>query len=143
MKKGYLALIITVVTLLIYGASCTTKGPTTSTTDYASLIVNLQDAGATIEQQGEVIQPFFSVSGQSIKVNGEDIQVFEYQSDAGAESEAALVSPDGSSIGTSIPFWIGPPHFYKSGKIIVLYIGENKAVTDLLQELLGSQFAGQ
>lgn len=143
MKKRYLTLIIIVVTLLIYGTGCATKGPTPSTTDYASLIVNLQNAGATIEQQGEVIQPFFSVSGQSIKVNGEDIQVFEYQSEAGAESEVALVSPDGSSIGTSIPFWIGPPHFYQSGKIIVLYIGENKAVTDLLQELLGSQFAGQ
>jgi hypothetical protein len=77
------------------------------------------------------------------KLNGEDVQVFEYHDHSTAKTEAALVSPDGSFIGTSLPFWIAPPHFYKAGLIIVLYVGENTAVTDALESILGEQFAGR
>jgi hypothetical protein len=76
-------------------------------------------------------------------VNGEDVQVFEYSDQSTTEAEAALISPDGSSIGTSLPFWVAPPHFYKAGRIIVLYVGESKAVTDVLESVLGPQFAGR
>ncbi|MFC1938899.1 hypothetical protein ACFLWM_01940 [Chloroflexota bacterium] len=146
MKKRCLVLIIIIMTLLVYGAGCGTKEPAVSTTNYDSFIVNLRAAGATVEHPSlpqVIVQDFFSVTGQVFEVNGEDVQVFEYIDQSIAEAEAALVSPDGSSIGTSLPFWVGPPHFYKSGRIIVLYVGENKAVIDLLQEVLGSQFAGR
>ncbi len=134
-------LISTIIILMLgaYSIGCTSEKPM----DYASLIDNLRAAGATVEPAGEIIQDFFSASGQAIKVNGEDVQVFEYSNEAETETEAALVSPDGSSIGTSMPFWIGPPHFYKSGRIIVLYIGENSAVINVLQDVLGAQFAGR
>ena len=38
--------------------------------------------------------------------------------------------------------WIDTPHFYKAGKIIVLYIGSDATVLDLLKGALGPQFAG-
>jgi len=97
-----------------------------------SLIDNLRATGVTVNPAGDVSQPFFSVKGQVIKVNGEDVQVFEYGDKATAEAEAALVSPDGSSIGTSMVSWISSPHFYKAGKIIAIYVGENSEVTNLL-----------
>jgi len=115
-------------------------------TDYDSLVDGLQAIGATVEHETlpeVVVQDFFSVTGQVFKLNGEDVQVFEYGDHSKAETEAALVSPDGSSIGTSLPFWIAPPHFYKAGRIIVLYVGENTAVTDALESILGEQFAGR
>ena len=59
-----------------------------------------------------------------------------------ANAEADLVSPDGSSVGNTMVSWVATPHFYRSGKIIVLYVGENQALTSTLQEVLGSQFAG-
>ena len=103
---------------------------------------SLRKEGANVEPAGEVNQPFFSVIGQAIIVNGENIQVFEYSDEAAADVEASLVSPDGSSIGTSIASWIAPPHFHKAGKIIVLYVGENRELISLLETVLGPQFAG-
>ena len=143
MKVKYLVLSISVLAFLIYSVGCAGRDTSGPVTDYDSLTDNLRDAGATVEPDGEIIQDFFSIKGQAIKVNGEDVQVFEYSNQATAEEEAALVSPDGSSIGTSMPFWAAPPHFYKSGRVIALYVGENPAVIKALETVLGTQFAGQ
>ena len=143
--------------LAIVGFSgCVSEEPPVShgdpVTDYVSLIDNLRQAGATVEPAGEVSQPFFAVTGNIITVNGDDVQVFEYADAAAADTEAALVSPDGSSIGTSMigwvatPHfyigWVATPHFYRAEKLIVLYIGDSEAVTDVLESVLGQQFAG-
>lgn len=143
MRVRHLILIVTVLTMLLYGTACAKEEPAGPATDYTSFVDNLEAAGATVEPAGEIIQDFFSVKGQAIKVNGEDVQVFEYTDQSTAEAEAALVSADGSSIGTSLPFWVAPPHFYKAGRVVVLYVGENLAVTDLLGSVLGPQFAGR
>lgn len=141
---------ITIIILLLatLGVGCAGKeSPPVShggpVTDYVSLIDNLREEGANVEPAGKVNQPFFSVIGQAIIVNGENVQVFEYSDEAAAGDEAALVSPDGSSIGTSIASWIVPPHFYKAGKIMVLYVGEKNEVISLLETVLGPQFAGR
>jgi len=59
------------------------------------------------------------------------------------ESEASQVAPDGGSIGTSMMMWMDDPHFYKVGRIIVLYIGSDEQTLTLLQSVMGTQFAGQ
>ena len=38
--------------------------------------------------------------------------------------------------------WLAPPHFYKAGKVIVIYVGRDSGVMSVLQEAMGSQFAG-
>ena len=76
-------------------------------------------------------------------MNGADLQVFEYENSEAMEKEASQVAPDGGSIGTSMVTWIDAPHFYKAGRIIVLYLGNDKAVLDLLNKVVGPQFAGQ
>ncbi len=38
--------------------------------------------------------------------------------------------------------WVAPTHFYKAGKLIVLYVGCDSDVIDVLQETMGPQFAG-
>lgn len=111
-------------------------------TDYVSLVDALRAEGATVEPAGTVSQPFFSVEGQLIRVNGQDVQVFEYQDEETAQSQAELVSPDGSSVGTSMMTWVGPPHFYQKGSLIVLYVGSGEEVTSVLGTVLGPQFAG-
>lgn len=112
-------------------------------TDYASLIDNLRAAGVSVEPEGEVDQPFFSVKGMMIKVRGEDVQVFQYSNAAAADAQAALVSPSGSAVGTTRLHWLGPPHFYRKGKLLVLYVGDNDGVLRTLEVVLGRQFAGQ
>lgn len=149
----YLVSIIAILMLVTYGIGCAGQQPPAppppvvshggSVTDYVSLIDNLRAAGATVEPAGDISQPFFSVKGNAITVNGENVQAFEYADATAADTEAALISPDGSSVGTSMVSWVAPPHFYKAGKLIVLYVGESQAVIDVLESVLGSQFAGR
>ncbi len=147
--KPYLyigVVILSLLTLLVAG--CTSEKPPIPThggpvKDYISLVDNLRATGATVEPVEGITQPFFSVEGKVITVNGENVQVFEYENAAATDTEAALVSSDGSSVGTSMPFWVAPPHFYKEGKLIVLYVGDSEAVTEVLDSVLGPQFAGR
>jgi hypothetical protein len=39
--------------------------------------------------------------------------------------------------------WMATPHFYKTGRILVLYVGDDQKVIDVLTGALGPQFAGQ
>ncbi len=73
-----------------------------------------------------------------MKVNGEAVQVFRYANTRAAQSEAKRVS----GTGASMAMWIAPPHFYRSGKLIVLYVGKNETISGLLTTVLGAQFAG-
>lgn len=109
----------------------------------AALIKKLRAGGAKVESKGEKIeQPFFSPSGQNLNVNGETVQVFEYENSATADTEAAQIKPDGTTATTMIN-WVAPPHFFRNGNLIVLYVGENADVIKSLENALGRQFAGK
>ncbi len=112
-------------------------------TDQASLISKLRAAGASVEVVGEVDQPFLSVTGTMIKLQGEDVQVFQYSSAAEMEAQAAPISRDGTAVGTRKIHWIGSPHFFKQGRVLVLYVGNDQKVEKTLEAVLGRQFAGQ
>ncbi len=92
--------------------------------------------------------PCFSVDSKVITINGSNFQVWEYEDAAAADTEAAFISPDGYSIFNNNNRkmcaweWVAPPHFYKASNLIVLYVGDNQAVIDALETLLGPQFAG-
>jgi hypothetical protein len=111
--------------------------------DKAGLIAALEAAGATVETGEPVSQAFFSPEGEILRVNGADVQAFEYESPEAMENEASQVAPDGGSIGTSMVTWVDAPHFYQAGRMIVLYVGSESAVLDLLEKALGPQFAGR
>jgi len=114
-----------------------------SSRDLVRLTEGLRRQGAAVVLTKEkVSQPFFSASGRIVKVNGEGVQVFEYPRLSAADADAKKVSADGSSIGTSKPSWMAPPHFFKSGKFLVLYVGGNQTVLNVLRGALGDQFAG-
>jgi hypothetical protein len=150
MRSPILLVLLLMFTLMVSacGSNATSTAPAESTEppaveDQASLIVALETAGATVEVGDSVEQAFFSPVGQIIKVNGTDIQVFDYESAEAMESEASQVAPDGGSIGTSMVTWMDTPHFYKAGRIIVLYVGSDETILGLLEQVLDPQFAGQ
>ena len=111
--------------------------------DQASLVAALEAAGATVETGEPISQPFFSAEGNIIKVNGADIQVFEYENSETMELESSQIAPSGSSDATTMITWIDTPHFYKSGRIIALYVGSDETVLGFLENTLGAQFAGR
>ena len=111
-------------------------------TDYPSLIKSLRALGAGATAVGEVDQPFFSIRGGMIKVHTEDVEVFQYVTAAAVDAEAAPISHDGMTVGIRKIHWIGSPHFFKKGKLRVLYVGDNGKVLGSLEAVLGQQFAG-
>lgn len=117
--------------------------PAGSITDYDSLVASLEARGAEVEYKEEIFQDFLSVDGKVITVNGIDVQVFEYADAVEAQAEAAQIPPDGSSFATIMVTWIDDPHFYQQGSLIVLYVGSDQATLDLLESVLGTQFAGR
>jgi hypothetical protein len=104
------------------------------------LFNTLKNRGKKVRRKGRVEQPFLSVKGQVITIDGEDVQVFEYRTAHRAEVDAQKVS---SPNATSIAMWIAPPHFFRSDRLIVLYVGTASSVLDVLSDVLGPQFAGK
>jgi len=109
----------------------------------ASLMYDLRSESADVEFGDTVEQSFFAVNGRIIKVNDADVQVYEYQSAEAMETDAVQVSADGGSVGTSMISWMATPHFFKSGHILVLYVGDDPTVLEALKSVLGEQFAGR
>lgn len=110
--------------------------------DQAGFITALEAAGATVELGEPISQPLFGVEGNIIKVNETDVQVFEYEGVEEMELDSSQITSDGSSSATTVITWIDTPHFYKSGRLIVLYVGRNEAILSLLESALGPPFAG-
>lgn len=112
--------------------------------DYTSLVGAIQSRGILVEYIDEIApeSSSFSVLTRVISVGGADVQVFEFPSESDTVSASLTVSEDGTEIGTSIIRWMDTPHFYTNGKLIVLYVGQNPEIVNLLESLLGNQFAG-
>lgn len=114
-----------------------------SAKELSNLIKNLRAKGAIVAITNEKFsQPFFSTTARIMNVNGQSVQVFEYAQASKADSEAKRVSSNGMTIGTSKPSWLSTPHFFKTEKLIVLYVGDDQTILRILQSTLGNQFAG-
>ncbi len=96
-----------------------------------------------VEPAGEVEQPFFSPKAKVVRL-GEagEAQIYEYATEQKAAAEAARVTPQGG-IGTSMPMWIAPPHFFRKGSLLVLYLGTDEKTLLTLRGVLGERFAGR
>lgn len=148
MKKG-----IVIISALLIATVFLIVGCTGEVYSYDNFIHSLLDSGASVQVGSEVELGFFSVQGRNIFVNGERIHVFEYDSVALADKDVALVTPDGGMITTTgtitkevLFSWIGTPHYYHKGRLIVVYVdvssGTDLSTRNLIEHILGSQFAG-
>lgn len=111
--------------------------------DIQGLMRSLRASGLKVKSAGSISQPFFSVKGRALTVNGQQMQVFQYAKSEIADREAKRVDLGGAGTDTSRAMWVGPPHFYRSGRLIVLYVGSDAALIKALEKALGPQFAGQ
>jgi hypothetical protein len=124
-------------------------------TDDPAIVDLVKKTGATVEAVGGVSNTFQGIqilsfparSFQLKLVNNQDAWLYEFSDPATANLQASLVSSDGSKMasysGGQVLFdWIAPPHLYKSGILIVLYIGNDSSTLALLRSTIGAQFAG-
>jgi len=142
MKARYLYLIVGIMALFL--AACSSAANAGGSLQSADdLAASLQEQGLDASKGEQLEVDLFSVPAILVNADGESIQVYEYADEAAAQSDAALVDASGSTIGTSQPFWVDVPHFFRSGKLIVLYVGSDESVLLALEALLGPQFAGR
>jgi hypothetical protein len=142
-----------VLVVLLLTACGTVQGPQSHggpVQDQVSLIDALRSKNVTVDISGTVSQPFLSPqSGTAVRLSGgavttpADLQLFEYGSASAAGADAKQIRPDGSGTATTQISWVAPPHFFLKGRVMVLYVGNDRAVLSLLQSLLGLQFAGR
>ena len=116
--------------------------------DLASVVDALRAQGIPLSPGATVEQPFLSVPGRRYGMRGGTMQLFEYPSDDAARADAARISPDGYSVrgadgGMLIVEWTAPPHFFRAGRALVLYLGEDRRVLNRLRAALGPEFAGR
>ena len=116
------------------------SGPVRS---YDEFVAAVRLAGATAEPAGTVSQVFFEPEGKVVSVDGQDVQTFEFPGEEEVNAAIQSISQDGSSIGTTMVTWVAAPHFYAAGRLIVLYVGEDGGVIEVLDQVLGPQFAGR
>lgn len=112
-----------------------------SITDCATLVAALRNAGADVQLGGRAAQPFMPVAAQLLSVDGAAVQVFELPDDESARVLAARIAPDASSVGQATVAWSAPPHFFRSGRAIVLYVGDDPRILARLARVLGEPIA--
>lgn len=150
--------------LLLLGAllvGACTGGPDPATShggpvrDHVSLVDSLRKDGLFARPTGQLTQPFLhGASGTVLEISGKgvaptSIQSFEYPSPEAAQNDIAVLRPRGiveprsadGSIVHTVPTWLGTPHFFARSRVMVLYVGEDAAVLDVLGRLLGHELA--
>jgi len=107
------------------------------------LSAELEAAGLKVERRGAVRQPFFAVPAQVLAIGADEIEVFQFARAQDAERAAAMVSPDGGTVGTSAMHWMAPPHFHRRGRTILIHLGNGPKVRSALERIAGVPFAGR
>lgn len=109
---------------------------------YESLVDSLRAAGIEVEHAGETAPPFLSVPARVARADGDLVQVYVYADSAAAGADAHGISGDGFTVGGQRVAWLGPPHFHRRGRLLVLHIGDRPRVAHALAAIFGPPFAG-
>lgn len=109
-----------------------------------NLLNLLRATGNRVEVTGKVTRPFFAdAKGNSLTVNGGiEIELYEFADKEKLDAVAAQISPDGSTIGGETVSWPGPPHFYRTDRVLILYFGNDADNRREFEAAFGAQFAG-
>jgi hypothetical protein len=146
-----LTLTLALALALILG--CAVGSPATPVYDFQALVKDLHATGEVVEVTDRVRDDdLFSEERRArITLKGAVVTVLEYDDASDVDAEASRISPDGHNIhGTTLIVfkrfthvdWIDAPHFFKKGKLIVHYVGNEESVLEILEDVLGPQFAG-
>jgi hypothetical protein len=108
---------------------------------YGEVVAALRSLDAELEEDGQVDEPLFDVNTHLLRINGQEVQIFEFPDEAARQAAAETISPTAATIGTVIPEWVDTPHFWSRGRVIVLYVGQDQPTVDLLTSVLGQPVA--
>ncbi|HUP20628.1 MAG TPA: hypothetical protein VM778_11835 [Gemmatimonadota bacterium] len=121
------------------GPAPATRGPVSG---YESLVDSLRAGGLEVEHAGETAPPFLAVPARVARAEGDLVQVYVYADSAAVDADARGISGDGFTVGGQRVAWLGPPHFHRRGRLLVLHIGDRPGVAHALAAIFGPPFAG-
>ncbi len=103
------------------------------------LVQALGARGAAVKVVRRVEQPFLqAAAGWLIQVYGVPVQVYEYATEAERLRDSMAVSADGYRVSRIEVSWVDRPNIWAEGNLLVVYLGRNQAMTDLLSGVLGA-----
>jgi len=115
--------------------------------DSQALELSLKAKGADVEYGGQSgVSKQFGLLPTEMKVNGQQVFIYEFGPGSAAVEASKTVSSDGATFTTAdglvmSVLWVAPPHFYLFGNAIILYIGNDEGIGRLLNSV-ATQFAG-
>lgn len=148
-SAGAIAVVLALVAMLLWLRTPGAPGsaPEGSVNDYATLVSHLQARGALVIPQPAPQTKFWdNATAYTILLNGEPVDVYQFNSTFDATVAAGQMSADGSQQRTG-PFsmaeidWIAPPHFFRVNRVIAMYIGRSDAALIPLRQVMGAPFA--
>jgi hypothetical protein len=139
-EKRIVSYLFTMLILVLIAAGCAADNegqPGTDSHTEADLVFRLEDEGAQVRLSTEPVPALdiLAIPGNIIFVNGEELQVYVYDTAEAASAAAAEISTETMDVD-------GQPHFYQWDNILILYLGENEELLTLLNETIGEPFAG-
>jgi hypothetical protein len=96
--------------------------------------------GIPTEVGDEVQRGFFEPRGRILMVNGAPIEVYEFESKEAADEAVKKIAADGTVEGHLT--LSDSPHFFRTDRVIVLYVGGDAQIINALSTAVGPQFAG-
>ena len=117
----------------------------THNTTIEDLVTSLRSAGGTVQiptrNTSVNREPSEGMEAEVLKVNGENVQVFEYKDDkAAADSITKRTTLDGTyeyraNVTTS------RSHIYRAAKVVAQYLGDDSAIINLLESVFGKEIS--
>jgi hypothetical protein len=118
-----------------------------SACEQTCLAGRLQAAGATVsggDRLSDAAALWVNAQGYVYTVNGEQMTVYVFADSGAARAAASEVKDGGSEIvrggplgGTALMVdWVAPPHFYRVGEVIAIYVGAKSQTLAVLRRVI-------
>lgn len=144
------------------GVKVATTSPTptvASSTTVASAPTTLDELVSRLKVDHDVVDEgtttgsLLGTPAHLLCVDGTRVSVYEYRDGAARAAVSDMISPDGSELRSgpdsngnshsTIVEWIGPPHFFASGRIIVLVLTDDTTLLEWLTGAVGPTISPQ
>ncbi len=112
--------------------------PAQTSVGYVEFIARLTEAGEPFSDHGLFFQPILNMAAHVVQLGDAQVQVFEYDSVTAREAASSGISANGHEINGQTVTWTDEPHFWAGGRLLVLYLGQDERVLDLLGDIFGT-----
>ena len=140
------ALVLVALSLAVLSAGACGGGGDERGPRDQDVIASLQDGG--LKLVGPTFEPVgpLGVASTAYRIGEDEVHLYRFPSDERAREAAAGIAADGYMIvtksGAVQADWSAPPHWFRAGREIVLFLGTDEDVLDALEDAAGPQFAG-